>query len=186
VALTATAPRAAPPADALLRALAPVVLGWCRRLGAGRVDPEEAAQEVLLLVATKGGGLDDPEKLRAWAFSVTRNVLLNHRRRAWWRRWTGEPAPSLAAAGNPEESLEDRQLAQLVDLALARLPDLQREVVVLRLVEERPDSEVASLLGVSTGTVKSRLRLGRERFKQIVDEDPRLAALRRFVEVESV
>ena len=67
----------------------------------------------------------------------------------------------------PEEDTADARLAHHIHHILQRLPDLQREVVVLCYIEERSTAEVARLLDISQGTVKSRLRLGRKRFASL-------------------
>ena len=63
-----------------------------------------------------------------------------------------------------------RLSALLENRVLEKLPANQREALVLCVVEERSASEVAELLGVPTGTVKSRLRLARERFRTLAEK----------------
>lgn len=158
--------RCAPdPRDALLRDWLPTVLQWCRRLGGPNVDADDAAQEVLLVILRRADGVRDEAALPTWVFAVTRRVLARHRRRAWWRRWWSGPLPEHADPGaSAEERLQGRALAEQVGLALDRLGEEHREVLVLVDIEDRSLAEVAELLGVPVGTVKSRLSRARERF----------------------
>lgn len=151
--------------QALFEAWLPTVLRWCIRLGGARVDPEDAAQETLILAFRRLDTLREPAAFDAWLFGTTRRVLANHRRRVWWRRWSPEASVERHdQRRGPEQAAADLQLARTVQEILDRLPARQREVVVLCYLEERSTSEAAHLLGVSQGTIKSRLRLARERF----------------------
>src|SRR5688500_1247992 len=71
----------------------PVVLRWCATLGGPRVDPEDAAQEVLIVAMRRIDALYGDERAAAWLFGITRRVLAQHRRRAWARRWIPGLAP---------------------------------------------------------------------------------------------
>lgn len=164
--------------DAVLARMAPIVLGWCRRLGAGSIDVEDATQEILLVLGRRLEGLSRAEDLEPWVFTVTRNVVRRHARRAWWRRWVPGAPEGPSRAASPEETSATAEVIRLMDRCLGKLPEEQREILVLRLVEERSDAEVARLLGLPHGTVKSRLRLARASFIKNIQEDPSLAPLR--------
>ncbi len=159
----------------------PDVLAWCRRLGGPKVDAEDAAQDVLLTAFTRLDSLRDPSCFHAWLYGITRRVLASHRRRAWVRRWVpGAPAEALDRGPDPCTSAQFSELSCEVQSILEKLPVHQREVLVLRDVEGRSDSEVAELLGIPVGTVKSRSRLARQRFRRFArnyaDFIPRLTA----------
>ncbi len=66
--------------------------------------------------------------------------------------------------------MELGETARRVESVLAELPTAQREVLVLCDLEERSSSEVANLLGIAQGTVKSRLRLARRRFRLVAGD----------------
>lgn len=157
--------------DALVDRWLPEVLQWCARLGGPRVDPEDAAQDVVVIVITRAESLDDPTRFRAWLFGITRRVLAAHRRRAWFRRWVpGASTAHAHGADDPHADAEADQTGRRVQALLERLPAAQREVLVLCDLEERSAIEAAELLDVPVGTVKSRLRLGRERFRALCRE----------------
>src|SRR6185503_16699218 len=109
--------------------------------------------------------------VEAWAFGITRGVLRNHRRRAWLRRCVHGLVGGLVDPGpDPARLVEMGERARLVEAVLAALTPAHREVLVLCDLEERGRSEVAGLLGVPEGTVKSRLRLARARFRALAAE----------------
>jgi RNA polymerase sigma-70 factor (ECF subfamily) len=155
--------------ERLMDSCLPTVLGWCLRLGGPKVDAEDAAHDVCVVVLTKLDALRDSEAFASWVYGVTRRILAKHRRRAWVQRWTGSSVPDVADDGpDPSSGLELSDLSSAVQGILERMPGKQREVLVLCDVEDRTDVEVATLLEVPVGTVKSRLRTARQRFRQSV------------------
>lgn len=150
--------------DRLVREWLPIVVRWCARLGGPAVDPEDAAHEVFLIVLRRLDAVYDAERLGPWLFGITRRVLAAHRRRAWVRRWlpgaTAEPVQHVG----PARLVEISETGERVRSALDRLAESEREVLVLCVLEERADSEVAEMLGIPKNTVKSRLHRARERF----------------------
>lgn len=158
--------------DLLARAWLPHVYRWCFRLGGSAVDPEDAAHEVLILMCRRIGTLREPESFPSWLLGITRKVLANHRRRAWWRRWLPganvQDRPS--ADGDPHRAAEARQAARRVRAALEALEEGHREVLVLVELEERTGAEAAALLDLPVGTVKSRLRAARAALRHALDD----------------
>src|SRR5690349_13526144 len=87
----------------------PVVLGWTTRLGGPRVDPEDAAHDVFLVVFRRIGELERPEAFQSWLFGIARRVIAGHRRRAWLRRWLPGGVPDTADSGpDPARRAEQR------------------------------------------------------------------------------
>ena len=145
----------------------PVVLGWCNRLGGPTVDPEDVAQEVMVKALTHIHDIRQPERFAGWLFRVTRSALSRHRKAAWVRSWI--PGASLERVDPRADPLADcvrHRTMRQVRLALETLPRDQREAIVLCDLEERTMAEAAALLQVPPGTVKSRLRLGRAKFRR--------------------
>jgi len=92
---------------------------------------------------------DDPE-------AYVRKIMVNTWSSWWRRRWRAEvPAAQLPEAAAPDEAagVDSRQALRV---ALAQLPPGQRAVVVLRYHQDLPEAQVAALLGISVGTVKSQ------------------------------
>lgn len=88
--------------------------------------------------------------------AYVRKIMVNTWSSWWRRRWRSEvPAASVPdlAVGDPYQEVDRRHA---VSTALARLPDRQRLVLVLRYHEDLTEQQVAELLGISVGTVKSQ------------------------------
>ncbi len=158
--------------DRLVDAALPLVLGWCSRLGGPKVDPEDAAHDVLMTALARLHSLEDVERFGPWLYGITRRTLAGHRRRAWVKRWVPGATVFEAAdpAPGPDHHRELSEIGAQVQAVLERLPPAQREVLVLCVVEERSATEAAALLGVPSGTIKSRLRLARERFRRLAEQ----------------
>lgn len=148
----------------LTREVLPCVLQWCARLGGPRVDPEDAAHEVILVMLDRLSTVENEAQFRAWLFGITRRVLAAHRRRAWFRRWL----PGAAADGrederaSPFESAHRNETADLVRAALESLSEDHRVILVLADAEGRSESEIGELLALPIGTVRSRISRGRK------------------------
>ncbi|HEY0641092.1 MAG TPA: SigE family RNA polymerase sigma factor [Pseudonocardiaceae bacterium] len=98
---------------------------------------------------------------------------------AWWRRrWNGEvPTGELPEASAPDRYGEADERAVLAE-ALRGLPRRQRQVVVLRHYEDLPEREVAQILGVGVGTVKSQNAKGLRRLRAALAACERTEELR--------
>ena len=114
--------------------------------------------------------------LRAWLFTIMHNLHVNQART---RRsedsidLRNEPM-EFAARPSQEEQLEIRDLT----MALRRLPDEQREVLLLVGLEEMSYQEAAKVLAVPLGTIMSRLFRGRERLRALMSEGSNAPQLR--------
>lgn len=151
--------------DRMLTLWLPTVLRWCARLGGPRVDAEEAAHDVLLTAIRRIDRVYDADRFPAWLFGITRRTVARMRRKAWYRRWV--PGASVERAdpnGGPGRLYEVSETGKLVHEVLESLNVIEREVLVLCLLEERSDTEAALMLDIPVGTVKSRLRRARENF----------------------
>ena len=154
--------------ERFLRDWGPKVLGWCARLGGAGIDPEDAAHDVFERVFSRLHTLRDPTLLSSWLYKITRRTVKDHRRRAWLRRWVPGQDVDTTASREPGPALRlvASRRAQQVQDVLERLHAGHREVLVLCEMEERSGPEVAELLGVPLGTVKSRLHRARAAFER--------------------
>ncbi|MEU5259186.1 SigE family RNA polymerase sigma factor [Amycolatopsis sp. NPDC021455] len=97
-----------------------------------------------------------PDTVDAYARRILLNLFLAGRRRSGWEYVTSFPPDSASPPGR------DTSLRLDVERALAELTPRQRAMVVLRFLEDLPVTEVAALLGVAEGTVKSQTARGVE------------------------
>lgn len=143
--------------DRLLDELAPYVRRLCARIAPAAAD--DATQEVLLAVFRGLPSLRTPEAIMTWVRSVTVRTAI---------RLAREHDREAAAAGTLR-GCSASSLEGLVDIddALARLPVSQRVVLVLRSQEGLSEQEIATTLGIPTGTVKSRLHRARAAFREV-------------------
>ena len=140
-------------------ALAVLYRRWERSLHAflarytGGRDVDDLVQETWLRVVRAADRFDGSRRFSTWFFQIALNLT-----RDWRRRPPGEPAPpehveALASA----DRLESVHAGIDVERLLAGLPEAQRAVVVLRHFHDLGEDEVAAILGIPRGTVKSRL-----------------------------
>ena len=149
--------------DALLRAHAPLVHGVCRRILGNADDALDATQEALLAIARKIDTFDGRAKFSTWAYRVATNAALDEARR---RNRRAVPSDSVAGAldaradgsGGADAGLDDRID---VDAALARLTPEYRAAVALRDLAGLDYAEIAEVLDIPPGTVRSRIARGR-------------------------
>ena len=135
-----------------------------RRLGVAETDCDDGCQRVWVVVANKLTNIE-PDKTRSYIFSVVVRVA-SEIRRASGRHIHVEldehaMAPTLLDA---EQLLEQKRGRELLDRVLCDLSWDLRTVFVMFELEGLSSPEIAEALGVSRGTVASRLRLGREAF----------------------
>ncbi|MGH9684264.1 MAG: sigma-70 family RNA polymerase sigma factor [Candidatus Acidiferrales bacterium] len=146
-------------------------------------DPADAAdvtQEVFLHAFRGIRSFRRGSSLKTWLYRISVRQALNHRRWCWrHHRWQismdakddGEkPALELRDTdASPFEQLETREMQAAVRRALVQVPTAFRSAVLLRDLEGLSYEEVAEVLDVSVGTVKSRILRGRRVLKDILD-----------------
>lgn len=133
-----------------------------------REDAEDIAQEAFAKAHRKFRQLRDRERFRAWLVRMTWRLALN-RRRADRRRLVRESDP-LPANDEPSAlaMIAARERAAKLWRAIDSLPEKLRVTIVLSSIEGHDVREVAALLRVPEGTVKSRLHQGRQRLKELL------------------
>ena len=132
-----------------------------------RQDAEDIAQEAFARAHRHFRQLRDRERFRAWLVRMTWRLAIN-RRRADLRRAARESVLVSQAALSTDETVAARERAQQLWRAIDSLPEKLRLVIVLAAIEGHDVQEVARLLGLPPGTVKSRLFLGRQRLKELL------------------
>lgn len=148
------------------------VYGLCLRLlAADAGEAEDAAQEAFVRAYRGLGDFRMDAKFSSWMYRIAVNVCKNKlASRAWRegrRRRDLEAADAAeAAAPSPAQELDAKSRRARIEDAIARLPDEQRELVVLRDVEGRSYEEIAESTGLVAGTLKSRLNRGRAQLRE--------------------
>jgi RNA polymerase sigma-70 factor, ECF subfamily len=155
--------------DALYRRYARPVFGLAlRRLG-DRGRAEDAVQETFASV-WRAAGSYKPERGPGapWLYAVARNAIVDNGRA---RREPPVDAPDeVAGDEGPAERAESGWIAWRVHRALAELPENERQVIELAYWGGRSQSEIADLLGIPLGTVKTRTRTGLSRLAAVLED----------------
>jgi RNA polymerase sigma-70 factor (ECF subfamily) len=147
-------------------------------------DQEVAAdllQDVFTRVIQSSDGFKKDSKFSTWLYAIARNLCIDHMRRMKHRRHASLDAPSNGiqegaatawveriAARGPELDREaaGTDLRGRIAQAVAGLPEEQREVFLMRQVQQLPFAEIAIVVGASENTVKSRMRYALERLQE--------------------
>lgn len=159
--------------ERLVARVLPRLLGYFRRLGADAATAEDCAQEVLLKLYRVRAGYEHRARFMTYLLHVARNHwidLYRHRRLGpvtvsadrgpaqEGEESTGSAAERLEGpVSDPARAAYQPDLRQALDLALARLSPEHREAFVLAHLDTLRYEEIAEVLGVPVGTVKSRV-----------------------------
>jgi RNA polymerase sigma-70 factor (ECF subfamily) len=160
--------------ERVFRDYAPRVYNLARRMVGNDADAEDVTQDVLLQVVRKLDTFRGDAAFTTWLHRVTVNAALAARRKRA-RRDEGrvhDPLDAFTDDGQhadhvrpwprlPDAIALDREEKQLIEHAIAGLPEMYRDVFVLADVEQMPNAEIAELLDLSVPAVKSRLHRAR-------------------------
>lgn len=140
---------------------------YARALTGDRVQADDLVQETLARAWEKFSLWRRGSDLRAWLFTILHNIHVNDVRRRIRQPEVvplDDATPDAPLPGNHEQGLVMRDL----ESALRRLPDEQREVLLLVGLEDMSYEDTARTLGIPLGTVMSRLSRARERLRSLM------------------
>jgi len=146
-------------AGELFERYASALLRFADRMLSDRATAEEVTQEVFVKVISRADQYDGRAPVSSWLFAIAANACRDRRRRD--RRATVVPLDAVADLPSRGEGIEarlagrERRLA--VRRALALLSEEQREALVLARYHGLPYAEIARVLGISEGAVKTRI-----------------------------
>lgn len=152
------------------------VFALCYRFTGKEAEAQDLTQEIFLRVfRSLKTYRSDEGAFATWLARLSRNLLIDNYRRTKQDRSTDsieEQLPMIeervATAARPEGMLAGREASEVLQAALQRLsPDL-REAVILRDLQEMEYREIAAVLKVPEGTVKSRLNRGRAELARVL------------------
>lgn len=127
-----------------------------------RADAEDVLMDTLLTALDRGSSLRDPSAMRQWLLKIATNQALSRQRRFRSVKWL-QLAPDY-----PGPAVDTTEHVALVQ-GLATLPIRSRAAVVLHYYADLPVAEVAAVMGTSQNTVKSQLRTGLARLRELLD-----------------
>ena len=161
------------------------IYSLCVRLLQNRDDAEDCAQETFVKVYH---GLKDfrmESMFSSWLYRIAVNTCKNKQMSKPYREAKqnqnldaadgegeskAEMSASLMSSVSPEQVLENKTKGAAIEAAIARLPENQRVLIVLRDIEGRSYEEVAETVGLNLGTVKSRINRGRLQLQEWLRE----------------
>jgi RNA polymerase sigma-70 factor (ECF subfamily) len=149
--------------DTLLVGARPLILSRCRRFLPNPLDAEEAAQDALLAIARRIDTFEGRSKFTTWMYQLTSNAAIDTYRKLKRRRSVLEAPPEFAAGGSTPSVIAGARI-DLLDAA-DKLDDRLVEPVFLRDLCELEYSDIAELLDIPVGTVKSRIHDGRAQLR---------------------
>jgi RNA polymerase sigma-70 factor (ECF subfamily) len=162
------------------------VYGLVYRTVSDPADAADTTQDVFLKVFRGMKSFHGESSLKTWIYRIALHEAANRKR--WWFRHKAheasigpveceggpeDPLPSFALqnaltdhAESPFDNVAHREIQQRVDSELRQLPEPYRTTLILRDLEEMSYEEIAEVLQISLGTVKSRLTRGRQALKE--------------------
>jgi RNA polymerase sigma-70 factor, ECF subfamily len=163
------------------------VYGLCYRFTGNATDAEDLTQDVFLKIYANLASFDAARgSLPVWITTMTRNLLVDNFRRTRNLRATSsldegwdqtdelKPVDRLTAGGpSQHETVARMELAKMVQGALARVSVELREAVILRDLQDMDYKEIAQVLGIPEGTVKSRISRGRAELARLLERNKR-------------
>jgi RNA polymerase sigma factor (sigma-70 family) len=146
---------------------------YVRRLTGDDEAARDTTQDVWLRVLRGIGRLRDGSKLRPWLFGIARRAVMDRLREQYATPLAGDVDVTAIAAADPPIELEEE--LRTMQQELSRLPVIEREALTLFYLQELSLVEVAEVLGVPVGTVKSRLFRARHLLRRELDANRRHA-----------
>ena len=166
--------------DELVRTYSASIFHVAYRMLGDSAEASDVVQEIFLKVFRNISGFKGEAALKTWIFKIAFSEILNRLR--WWKRrhrfatmslddqpngngtGVGQSVPS--PSPTPEQLLQSKEQETAIQEALGRISKDHRSIIVLRDIEGFSYNEIADVLGVSIGTVKSRLARARSDLKK--------------------
>jgi len=145
------------------------VARWAERLAGPELDLEDIVHEVFSIVHRQRAQFRHDSSVATWLFGITDNVVRHRRRKERWRRWLTGSAEDTAGhlvspAADPLRHVERDEARRTVYRLLDRLPERDRQVLILFELEELAADEVGALLKIKPANARLRLHRARARF----------------------
>ena len=132
-------------------------------------DAEDAAQEGFIVALERLDDCRAPDRFVGWLMTIVRNRARNLVRREVLRDTDAVPETAAARGRTPDKAAEHAELQERLGIALQRLPEVQREIVLLHDLEGWRHREIAEHLGIPSGTVRSHLHFARKSLRRDAD-----------------
>jgi RNA polymerase sigma-70 factor (ECF subfamily) len=163
--------------DRLFAEFHPLVYGIGLRILGTHEDAEDASQEVFTKVWRGLEHFNHGSSLKTWIYRITVNTCIDHGRKPWKKIDLQVAALDVEDEGNPTDSslvseataeanLLEKEKAATLSKAIGELRPHLKDVFILKELEEKSYDEIASILGLSMGTISSRLNRARKALQE--------------------
>ena len=155
------------------------IYSFCRQLTQSAQEADDLYQDTFLKATELGNKINYTQNPKSYLLSVALRLWKNKKRKYAWRMRIAPMHPLSESTGeeiegppdfSPEEQLLKQEETILVQQAVRHLPERLRIPVLLYYMEELPVAEIASVLKIPAGTVKSRLYQARKSLKKELEE----------------
>jgi len=154
------------------------VLGTVAKMTNQSPDTEDIAQQVFIRLWKSSKRYQPTAKFTTFLFTITRNLVFNATRKKTRRKehsfdeqedeWH-QTIEDQNTRSRPDRSIEQNELREVIDRAIASLPEKQRFAIVLRRYEKMPYEEIAEVLELSVSAVKSQLFRARAALRESLE-----------------
>ena len=151
------------------------IYNLCRYMLGNAHDAEDAAQDVFLKAFQALPKFQPKATLYTWLYRIATNTCIDYKRKPVWESLFGSAEEGdrlvhdrASTEPSPEKLYQSKQTGQVLQETLGRLSPKLRAIIVLKEIEELSYEEIAETLGLSMGTVKSRISRAREELQKIM------------------
>jgi RNA polymerase sigma-70 factor (ECF subfamily) len=133
-------------------------------------DTQDLSQEAFVHAYEGIKSFKEQYRFYTWLYRIAVNLCINHCKRKKLAQFVPLDNVESYADTNPTTNVESRELRRAVERRLAQLPEEQKTVFVLRTFEDMSYKEISDVLGISIGTVMSRLNRARGKMKELLSD----------------
>ena len=151
------------------------IYNLCRHLLGNAHDAEDAAQDVFLKAYQALPKFQPDASLYTWLYRIATNICIDRRRKPVFESLFGGSGEGerlvhdrASDAPSPEKLYQSKQIGQALQVSLDTLSPKLRAIIVLKEIEELSYEEIADVLEISMGTVKSRISRAREELQKLM------------------
>jgi len=150
------------------------IYNLCRNMLGNTHDAEDAAQDTFIKAYQKLKDFNPKASLYTWLYRIAVNTCLDYKKRpffeSFFKKSKGEEFVDELSSDwpSPEKLYESKQIGLALHNSIRKLPSKLRTAIVLKEIEGLSYEEIADILEVSIGTVKSRISRAREELKRLM------------------
>jgi len=154
--------------EEIFRQFQPRLRYYLRRLDPGD-HVEDVLQDVWLKVVHRIGSLRDPGAFVAWLYTIARNEVYNHSKAR--DPFAGLTDEHLDLVADNHEPVFGQDEAARIHAALGRLTAAHREILTLCFLEDLSHQQIADILGIRAGTIRSRIYYAKQSLRKELEKD---------------